>query len=85
MLGIKTQKMQNLTQNNFGVRNKNNSELQVDIDGDLQVRLQNSNAQTLHNTPSKIKNKTKNLDTIPVKTISKGFIQFPDQNQNIMV
>ena len=86
MLGIKTQKMQNLTQNNFGVRNKkNNSELQVDIDEDLKVRPQNTNVQTLQNTPSKIKNKTKNLDTIPVMSISKGFIQFPEQNQNIMV
>ena len=86
MLGIKTQKMQNLTQNNFGVRNKkNNSELQVDIDEDLKVRPQNTNVQTLHNTPSKMKNKTKNLDTIPVMSISKGFIQFPEQNQNIMV
>ena len=51
MLGIKTQKMQNLTQNNFGVRNKNNSELQVDIDGDLKMHLQNTNTQNLHNTP----------------------------------
>ena len=52
-------------------------------DGGLKKRLQNMNTQNLHMTPQKIK--TKNLDTIPVMSMTKGFIQFPDQNQNIMV
>ena len=50
----------------------------------LKKRLQNTNTQNFHHlTPTKIK--TKNLDTIPVMSNSKGFIQFPDQNQNIML